>query len=158
MCDDVHQHAGGFRRCPETAKLMRENLIKYDVNGRIVQHDGTELPRVPPGEGGVAHALRTKFGDRSSHYIDLFIDDRPALPRDSFTVLRQDQEVSKVERVKPVESHTRELSSQTDTVYDQAGDGTEWIEATGLSGSGSLRGTKPKIARPSNMHGNSTSE
>ena len=48
---------GGLRECLEIEKIMKKNLVKLDQNRRPVQFDGSELPRVLPREGGVAHVF-----------------------------------------------------------------------------------------------------
>ena len=95
MCDSS-THTGGTFRCPETKKLLGDGLIKYAPNGRLVLYDGSDLPRVEPGHGGVAKAIRemaarvkAKTRDTPPHQVacaDLLIDGRPALYGDIYAL------------------------------------------------------------------------
>ncbi|KAF9800345.1 hypothetical protein IEO21_10382 [Rhodonia placenta] len=56
---DTDSHRVGYRNCPEADKLVEEGLLRYS-QGKLVRIDGSDLPLVRPGTGGVANALRTE--------------------------------------------------------------------------------------------------
>ncbi|KAJ3474307.1 hypothetical protein NLI96_g12533 [Meripilus lineatus] len=64
MCDGVEgstlTHPIGIRQCPETERLIKDGLIEFNKIGRLVKADGSDLPRAPPGCGGIAALLRSE--------------------------------------------------------------------------------------------------
>jgi hypothetical protein len=66
ICDgDQTVHRLGLRNCPIVPWLISEGLVQYNQMGRLTRIGGTELPRVSPGSGGIARALREE-ASRSS--------------------------------------------------------------------------------------------
>lgn len=70
MCDGVEGvnlgHRLGIRACPETDLLISEGLMMYSPQGRLVQMDGTAIPIIPSGQGGIAQDLRTKRASQTA--------------------------------------------------------------------------------------------
>ncbi|THH15646.1 hypothetical protein EUX98_g9432 [Antrodiella citrinella] len=70
MCDGVEGvnlgHRLGIRACPETDILISEGLMMYSPQGRLVQMDGTPIPIIPSGQGGIAQYLRTKRASQTA--------------------------------------------------------------------------------------------
>jgi hypothetical protein len=59
ICGKPGTHRLHPRYCPETAKLLTEQLVKFDIEqNRFVLPNGDNLPQVPFSDGGVAKYLR----------------------------------------------------------------------------------------------------
>ncbi|THU80495.1 hypothetical protein K435DRAFT_845093 [Dendrothele bispora CBS 962.96] len=70
ICGLVHPSPRSPACCPETAKLLSERLITYNLERRrYLLPDGSELPRVPYGQpGGVAGLLRSQAQQGASTF------------------------------------------------------------------------------------------
>ncbi|KAF9515343.1 hypothetical protein BS47DRAFT_1361063 [Hydnum rufescens UP504] len=57
FCDKVGTHNVGMKNCPDAQAMIRQNLIKYSIEGQLVKMDGSRLPRGIPGQGGFKQAI-----------------------------------------------------------------------------------------------------
>jgi hypothetical protein len=96
ICDTT-DHRLGVRNCPEVPKLINENLASYGSNGRLNMSDGSELPKVRQGTGGIANLLRAeqaasskgKARDYPPHQtlsVDLVVDGVEPLTGDVYAI------------------------------------------------------------------------
>jgi hypothetical protein len=51
-------HRLGWKNCPTTYELFKENLVSTDNNGRLLATDGSEIPSAFREPGGIAQLLR----------------------------------------------------------------------------------------------------
>jgi hypothetical protein len=60
MCGKENpEHRGTPRSCPETPRLMDEQLVRINEHGRYVQMNGEDLPRTSDPQGVAGHLRRT---------------------------------------------------------------------------------------------------
>ncbi|KAF9511306.1 hypothetical protein BS47DRAFT_1363923 [Hydnum rufescens UP504] len=57
FCDKVGTHNVGMKNCPDAQAMIRQNLIKYSIEGQLVKMDGSRLPQGIPGQGGFKQAI-----------------------------------------------------------------------------------------------------
>jgi Aspartyl protease len=90
VCDGDHTvHRIGLRNCPVVPRLISEGLVQYNQVGRLTRTDGSDLPRVSPGSGGIARAMREE-ASRSSRGKDRERDTPPHLSTSMSIELLQD--------------------------------------------------------------------
>jgi Aspartyl protease len=107
ICDgDQNVHRLGLRNCPDVPRLISEGLVQYNQMGRLTRAGGTDLPRVAPGSGGIARALREEVSRSakgkgrerdvpphisSSMSIELLQDGESLIEGNVFAVIADDQ-------------------------------------------------------------------
>ncbi|KAJ7663342.1 hypothetical protein DFH06DRAFT_1190026 [Mycena polygramma] len=69
VCGRTGAHRLGPRFCPRTRELLREGLVLFDANGRLVSHDGSPLPMTRNPGGVAAHLFSSSVRRRCTQNI-----------------------------------------------------------------------------------------
>ena len=57
FCDKTGSHYVGMKNCPDAQAMIKQNMIKYSIEGQLTKMDGSRLPRGIPGKGGIKQAI-----------------------------------------------------------------------------------------------------
>lgn len=124
-CQCLDDYPFGYNHCPQTHKLLEEEMVRYDKRGRLVMIDGGELPPPTNSAGGVAEVIRNarKFRTEikgkaverdlpphmaSTNLAGLQLDGRDVLTREAFGVEMVEQMPGWRASVCPVERSQKE--------------------------------------------------
>ena len=57
FCDQTGTHHVGMKNCPDAQAMIKQNMIKYSIDGQLIKMDGSRLPRGVTGKGEIKQAI-----------------------------------------------------------------------------------------------------